>query len=145
MIIFIGIQGSGKSTFYHSYFSDMIHINLDTLRTRHREREAIKSCIEEDQSFIVDNTNPTKVDRQRYIPFAKEKGYKIIGYYFESKISDCISRNAKREGKARIPDKAIAFTYNRLELPDYKEGFDELYYVKITDEGFMIEEWKDEV
>lgn len=31
MIIIIGIQGSGKSTFYHKYLSDSyVRVNLDT-------------------------------------------------------------------------------------------------------------------
>ena len=39
LIIFIGLQAAGKSTFYKKNFSDIhIRINLDMLRTRHREK-----------------------------------------------------------------------------------------------------------
>ena len=45
--ILIGLQGSGKSTFYQRFLSDMVHVNPDTLRTRHREAELIRVCIPE--------------------------------------------------------------------------------------------------
>ena len=60
----------------------------------------------------------------------------------ESKIKDCIARNALREGKARVPNTAIAATSNKLEIPSYEEGFDELYFVKNDGESMIIEEWR---
>jgi predicted kinase len=37
-IIFMGIQACGKSTFYHHKFAlTHVRINLDMLKTRHRE------------------------------------------------------------------------------------------------------------
>ncbi len=103
-IIFIGIQASGKSTFYHERFEDYVHINLDTLHTRNKEKLLLQECVENGYSFVVDNTNPTKADREKYIQIARDHGYRIHGYYFQSSVSDCIARNQKREGKARIPD-----------------------------------------
>ena len=32
-ILFMGLQASGKSTFYHRYMSEYVHINLDSLHT----------------------------------------------------------------------------------------------------------------
>ena len=43
MVIMMGIQGSGKSTFYHSYLEEeYIRVNLDTLKTRHQEKLLIQ-------------------------------------------------------------------------------------------------------
>lgn len=144
-VVLIGLQGSGKSTFYNAYFENYIHISLDELHTRNRETNFISECLKEGKSFVIDNTNPTKADRQRYIPVAKENGYKVIGYYFAAKITDCMRRNGLREGRSRVPDKAILVTYNRLEIPAYDEGFDELYYVTLENDEFKVEEWKDEI
>ena len=33
----------------------------------------------------------------------------------------------------------------KLELPEYSEGFNKLYYVSIGEEGFKTEGWKNEV
>ena len=95
-IIFVGIQASGKSTFYSQrFFQTHIRINLDMLKTRHREKRLLETCLEIAQSFVVDNTNPTPEDRKRYIEPSKKQGFDIIGYYFESKIADSIQRNQK--------------------------------------------------
>lgn len=141
--ILMGLQGSGKSTFYKTYLADnFVRVNLDTLKTRHQEKLLIEECLLSKRNFAVDNTNPTRLDRERYIIPAKEAGYHIIGYFLESKIKDCIQRNALREGKARVPEKAIAATSNKLEIPSYDEGFDELYFVKNNGETMTIEEWR---
>ena len=140
-IIFIGIQASGKTTFYNKYFSDYVHINLDTLHTRNKEDKLLKECVDQEKSFVVDNTNPTRENRAKYITLAKEHGYRIIGYYLRSSISESIKRNSKRTGKAFVPEAAIANTLNKLELPDYDEGFDELHYVHIEKREFIIEDW----
>lgn len=92
----------------------------------------------------MDNTNPTKNDRQRYIPVAKEHGYRIVGCYFKSSIKECVSRNEGRSGKAKVPTCAIAATSNKLELPEYKEGFDQLFYIRIEEKDIIIEEWKED-
>ena len=144
MIIMIGIQGSGKSTFYHKYLSDSyVRVNLDTLKTRHQENLLISECIRNGKSFAVDNTNPTRADRQRYIPLAQYAGYKIVGYFMESKLQTCIERNNQRTGTARIPATAIAATSNKLQTPTYDEGFDELYFVKNDGQTMTIEKWRE--
>ena len=143
MIIMMGLQGSGKSTFYAKHLSEnYVRVNLDTLKTRYQERLLIDECIGEGKSFAIDNTNPTRADRARYITLAREQGYYVIGYFMESKIKDCVARNALREGKARVPNTAIAATSNKLEIPSFEEGFDELYFVKNDGESMMIEEWR---
>lgn len=144
MIIMIGIQGSGKSTFYDKYLSDSyVRVNLDTLKTRHQENLLISECIRNGKSFAVDNTNPTRADRQRYIPLAQYAGYKIVGYFMESKLQPCIERNNQRTGIARIPATAIAATSNKLQTPTYDEGFDELYFVKNDGQTMTIEKWRE--
>lgn len=128
-IIFIGIQASGKTTFYNQFFCGLKHINLDTIHTRSREKTKIEACHAKGLSYVIDNTNPRKTDRARYISAAKQYGYKIIGYYFRSSVKESAERNAQRENA--VPRLAIAGTAAKLELPDYEEGFDELFYVSI--------------
>ncbi|REJ68201.1 MAG: ATP-binding protein [Planctomycetota bacterium] len=146
-VIFIGVQASGKSTFFHERFENShVRINLDMLRTRHREKLLIDACLEGKQPHVIDNTNPTKEDRAKYIPLAKSKGFRVVGYYFASKVDDCKLRNEQRGEDEQIPLAGLLGTYNRLQLPQHDEGFDALYYVSIADDGsFNIDEWNDEV
>lgn len=145
--IFIGLQATGKSTFYmDNFYKTHIRINLDMLKTRSRERIILEACIKAKQPFVADNTNPTVTDRKKYIDIAKAADFKVVGYYFQSNINDAVLRNEKRTGKERIPLAGIRSTYARLQIPDKNEGFDELYYVRIDRESkFVIEEWKNEV
>lgn len=143
MVIMIGIQGSGKSEFYRRNLSDRyVRVNLDTLKTRNNENRLIRKCLEEGRDFAIDNTNPTRLERARYIETAKANGYRVIGYFMQSRLQECIARNNLREGKERIPPKAIAATSNKLELPNRDEGFDELYFVANDGKTMTVSEWR---
>ncbi|MBE6542398.1 MAG: ATP-binding protein [Ruminococcaceae bacterium] len=145
LVILMGIQGSGKSTFYFKYLSgDYVRVNLDTLKTRHQEKLLVEKCIRDGVSFAVDNTNPTKFDRERYIPLAKEAGYRIVGYLMECDIEKCIETNNARVGKERIPEVGIFATLKKLEIPSFEEGFDELYFVRNDGINMNIESLTDE-
>ena len=75
IIIFIGIQATGKSEFYkRRFYNTHIRINLDMLKTRNKEKILVEACLEAKQPFVVDNTNPTLADRKKYIDPAKNKG-----------------------------------------------------------------------
>ena len=138
-IILVGIQASGKSTFYQERFAGThVRINLDMLRTRKREARFVQTCLETRQPFVVDNTNPTAADRARYIGPATAAGFRLIGYFFRSSVEDAIRRNATREGKQRIPEVAIHAAHTRLEPPSREEGIDELFDVSIIDDHFEI-------
>lgn len=141
-IIFIGIQATGKSTFYkNKFFNTHVRVNLDMLKTKNREKLLIQACIEGQQSYVVDKINHTAKSRRKYIEEAKANGFKVIGYYFQSKISDSIIRNNARNESEKVPEVAIKGTYNELELPKYSEGFDEIYYVVMKNNNFEVEVW----
>ena len=143
-IIFMGIQASGKTTFYEQMLADKgyTHISLDVLHTRNREDLLLAECLDNGRSFVVDNTNPEISVREKYIKKAKEYGYQVIGIFFQSKVRDCMRRNEQRGLK--VPQKAIACTSNNLQLPSLDEGFDELYFVSINiNHQFKISPWRE--
>lgn len=146
-VLFIGIQASGKSTFYRErLFDTHVRIALDMLRTRHRERLLVHACIAAKQPFVVDNTNPTSEERKKYILPARAGGFRVIGYYFAVPIETALRRNAERGERHRIPAIGIRGTRNRLEAPSFDQGFDELFHVRCAPCGkFVVEAWKNEV
>jgi predicted kinase len=146
VVIFVGLQGAGKSTFYKErFFTTHVRVNLDMLKTRHREKCLVQTCIETGQSFVVDNTNPTRTERSVYIQAATAAGFRVVGYYFQSRVEDCKRRNGQRLPDQQVPFKGILGTAGRMELPTRDEGFDALYYVRIEGDSFVVEEWNDEV
>ena len=146
-IVFVGLQASGKSSFYlERFFRTHMRINLDMLKTRYRERRLLQMCIETQLPFVVDNTNPTRQDRELYIAAAKQAGFRVVGYYFESRIDDCKRRNEQRSPECQVPLPGIFGKYKRLQLPALDEGFDQLHYVKMAPgNSFDVQVWVDEV
>jgi predicted kinase len=146
-VIFVGLQGSGKSTFYKErFFTTHVRVNLDMLKTRHREKRLMQACVETGQPFVVDNTNPTRAEREVYLRAARDAGFRAVGYYFQSRVEDCKRRNDQRSPDQQVPLKGILGTAGRMELPTCDEGFDDLFYVRIDEAGgFAIEGWNDEV
>lgn len=146
-VIFIGLPATGKSSFYFERFwRTHVRINMDMLKTRHREELLLRACVEGGQPFVADNTNPSASERARYITPARAAGFYVVGYYFRSSLEESLRRNAARAGGERVPDKGVFGTYKRLQLPDPSEGFDELYHVAMGGEGkFHVEEWSDEI
>lgn len=145
-IVLCGIQATGKSTFCRErFFATHVRLNLDMLRTRHREELLLQACLAAKQPFVLDNTNATRAERQRYVAAARNAGFRVIAYYFESRISEALLRNASRTAEAQIAERGIKGTAGRLEIPARDEGFDEMYYVRITADGFSVEGWRDEV
>ncbi|OPH47162.1 kinase [Paenibacillus ferrarius] len=139
-VIFVGIQASGKSTFFKErFFNTHMRINLDMLKTRHRENIYLAASVQAKQSFVVDNTNPTIEDRKKYIDMAKDSKYKIVGYFFEPNFDESIKRNETRQGKEKVPEVGIKSVMSKLQSPQMSEGFDELYIVRSLKGEFIID------
>lgn len=136
LIIFTGIQASGKSSFYLlNVYHSHLRLNLDMLKTRHRENILFEACLASKTKMVIDNTNPTKADRARYIQRAKDAGFEIISYYFETNLKSSLERNSHRKGKANIPEIGIRSTYKKLEAPHVNERFYEMFKIKIVGSG----------
>ena len=145
-VVFIGIQGSGKSSFFKErFFTTHVRISLDLLKTRNRERRLLELCLGTDQRFVIDNTNALRAERAKYLEAARAARFQVVGYYFQSKIEDSLRRNAGRPEAERVPDVAIFSTAKKLELPTWDEGCDKLHYVWLENGKFFVEDWCDEV
>jgi predicted kinase len=138
-VIFTGIQGSGKTTFYAERFlKTHLRISLDMLKTRNKEAQFLRLCLATGQRFVVDNTNPTLADRKKYIAAAKENRFEVVGYFFHSSVAEAIERNLGRNGKEQVSVIGIRATYKKLQPPAIEEGFDALYEVRIVQGEFVV-------
>lgn len=138
-VVFCGIQGSGKSTFYRDRFADThVRLNLDMLRTRNREDVLLHACLAVQQPFVADNTNPTAKARGRYLRLARAAGYETVElYWFDVPVEDAVARNAARP--AAVREVAVRGTFAKLERPTAAEGFDHVYAVRVVDGRFEVE------
>lgn len=141
LIIFTGVQASGKSSYYLlNLYHSHLRINLDMLKTRHRENMIFEAALASKTKMVIDNTNPDQMSRARYIQRARDAGFEVHSYYFETDLSSSLERNRHRVGKANIPEVGVRATYKKLEIPKLDEGFDAIFKVKIIGNGeFSIE------
>src|SRR5437899_1702967 len=110
-VIFTGVQGSGKSAFFKQEFADThARINRDMLKTRNREAKFFELCLATGQRCVIDNTNPTSEERARFITAAKQRGFRVVGYFFDVPVRDALVRNAARAEEQRVPVPGIFAT-----------------------------------
>jgi predicted kinase len=143
LVIFVGLQASGKSTFFRERFAATHeHISKDLFRDNknrnRRQAQLIEASLGAGSPVVVDNTNPTVEDRRTLIELGRRFGARIVGYYFDSTVRQCIERNRQRAGEARVPDVAIYATAKKLAPPSYSERFDELFRVRLIDSSFEV-------
>ena len=138
-VIFCGIQGSGKTTFYAERFlKSHVRVSMDLMRTRHRERRFLQTCVETGQRFVVDNTNPTTAERRVYVAAALAAGFEVLGFQFESTPSAALERNALRAERERIPVAGVLGTHKRLQPLHRDEGYREICLVRIDSAGGFV-------
>jgi len=138
LVIFVGLPGSGKSTWYFAHFAKThAHVSKDLMpnarRRDDRQSMAVEKALAAGESVVIDNTNPSRDARASLIALGKRHGARIIAYYFECSVRVAIVRNAQREGKARVPKVAIFTTQKKLQPPALDEGFDEVHVVRTED------------
>lgn len=131
LILFVGVQASGKSTYYANHLAAThVHVSKDLMKNVRdrdaRQQQMIESALAAGRSVAVDNTNPTPLVRAPLIALGHRHGARVIAYYFETVVKDAAARNRLREGKARVPDVALYVTARKLVPPALEEGFDEV-------------------
>jgi predicted kinase len=140
LAILVGLQGSGKTTFYrarlaatHALVSrDLFRSNP---RPRRRQLQLLEAALGAGRSVALDNTNPTRAERAEALAVARARGARAVCYFFPPDVRASIARNAAREGKARVPVVGILATRKRLEAPSLDEGFDRLFEVRALPGG----------
>jgi predicted kinase len=132
VVVLIGIQGAGKSTFRAQRFATHALVSKDLLRNNRRperrQQQLIAEALAAGRSVVVDNTNPAQADRATIIALARSFGARVIAYFFASPLEECRARNAARARP--VPEVGLLTTAKRLQPPTLAEGFDELWTVQ---------------
>ncbi len=141
VVVLVGIQGSGKTTFAQAHYgATHVRISRDLVKTPNRERVLQFACLSIDQSFVADNSHPEPRSRAPLIAAAKAAGFRVVACFFPADVPKALLRNAGRSGKARVPDQAIHGTAAKLAPPRRDEGFDAVYVVHSGADGYSLEE-----
>jgi hypothetical protein len=79
LVILVGLQASGKSTFFHEQFAATHeHVSKDLLRNNRnrnrRQRDLIEAALQAGRPVVVDNTNPAVEDRRPLVGLGASPG-----------------------------------------------------------------------
>lgn len=139
----LGPPGHGKTTFYRERFGSTPVLVGKDLRPNARKREQrqrrlIEAHLREGRSVVVDNTNPTPVERVPLVAIAQSLGAHTASYAFVASVEDALCRNAARQGRARVPDAGVYAVAKKLALPGADEGFDARFEVRLSETGYIV-------
>ncbi|XP_027205078.1 polynucleotide kinase 3'-phosphatase [Dermatophagoides pteronyssinus] len=116
-IIFCGISGSGKTTFFENYLQPLnyVHINYDQLKTNQKCQSLAKKSMSEQRNIVIDNTNIERNSRQQWINLCKQNGYEYLIFYFELSLKHVFHNNKFRQITGihkSVPD-VVIYTQNK--------------------------------
>ncbi|XP_063932692.1 uncharacterized protein F21D5.5-like [Zophobas morio] len=122
VVIMVGGPGSGKSYFCKNNLisKGYVHVSRDKLGTWQKCAKLLEDCIQRKQSVVIDNTNPDKESRQRYIDVAKRHG--ILCRCF---VMTTTHRHAKHNNRFREMTDKSHVAVGDLVLNSYKKGYQE--------------------
>ncbi|NGO11594.1 ATP-binding protein [Streptomyces sp. HC44] len=140
LVVLVGLQASGKSTFYAQRFSHShVQVSKDLFRrARHRQRRQmrlVEEALAAGRSVVVDNTNPSPEEWEPLIAAGRVHGVRVVAYWFPPVPAESLVRNATREPGERIPEVGIYATLKRLRRPRRADGFDAVYEVRFDGRG----------
>ena len=128
IVVLVGLPGSGKSTWVKENLYDThVRINLDMLNTRRKESVILNTCIAAGASCVIDNTNITKAEREKYIDIAILNKIPIRCVWINRDVKSCISQNRTRDKV--VPNIAIYTKNKKFEEPTLEEGFIDIQIV----------------
>jgi predicted kinase len=138
--ILIGLQASGKTTFYRQRLADTHeHVSKDTFRNarrpQRRQLRLIDAALSAGRDVAVDNTNPAPDEWQPLIDAARAHDADVVGYWFPADLAGSMARNAARGPETRVPDVGLYATIKRLRQPRREDGFDRILVVRFDGRG----------
>jgi predicted kinase len=139
--VLVGLQASGKSTFYAQCLAgryDLVSKDLFPRGARNKQRRQmrlVEEALASGRPVAVDNTNPSPEEWGPLVDLAHAHDATVTAYWFPPDLTGSLRRNAAREGRDRVPDIGVLATLKRLRRPSAADGFDGVREVRFDGRG----------
>lgn len=132
VVIMVGSPASGKSSFCRNFLvpKGYVTVSRDKLGSWQKCAKILENCIQKKQSVVIDNTNPDKESRQRFIEVAKRNGIDCRCFVMATSHKHAKHNNRFREmtDKNHVPvgDMVLNSYKKNFQEPEMAEGFEEI-------------------
>ncbi|GGQ07587.1 AAA family ATPase [Streptomyces roseolilacinus] len=139
--VLVGLQASGKSTFYRQCLADrydLVSKDLFPRGARNKQRRQmalVEEALAAGRPVAVDNTNPSPEEWGPLLAAARAHGATATAYWFPPDVAAALRRNAARRGRERVPEVGLRATFGRLRGPSRSDGFDAVLEVRFDGRG----------
>ncbi len=155
LIVLVGPPGSGKTTWAHRNCYGAVHVSQDELidaitpggfdhayRPVYREAEDVVARVglREGNTVIVDRTNRTRANRERWIRIASPASAPVVAVVMGTPQNVCRERNAARLTSRRLTGERMQRMLAAFEPVEQDEGFAAVYFNSGLDSGIELEE-----
>ena len=142
LVLMMGVPGSGKTTYAKKFIGDNdIYVSRDEIRFElvaedepyfSKEDEVLKTFISKvDEGItkakryvVADATHLNAGSRAKLLKNLHNKPDNVYVLYVAVPLEVALERNAKRSGRALVPETSIRNMFQSLSLPKKEEGID---------------------
>lgn len=160
LFIMCGIPGSGKTYFCKNRIKgDHIYVSRDEIRFAllgeddpyfSKEKEVwkhfvakIEAGLEKGADVYADATHLNPASRSKLLNCLADVG-EVNAIYFDLPIELIKKQNAKRSGRAYVPEEQLESMAKNYQKPEFKEGFDHIWRVERDGAEFKIIELEED-
>lgn len=122
-IVTCGFPRSGKTSHYHSNYSEYSYFNVDI--PSKEQLQELQNLAQSAEKIYIEGRNPSKKNRMWCSQFFKDRGYSVSCLWFPMPFEAILSHSfdiSNFQEKQQFLSEAYSFN-NRFEIPDPKEPF----------------------
>jgi bifunctional polynucleotide phosphatase/kinase len=146
LVVMVGSPASGKSYYSQELETKgFLRINKDRMKTDKVMEKAFNEGIKDGRNIVIDNTNPTKEARAKFIAIAKKESYNVTIVWMNFPLSVVEYLDNYRIAKYKnqdyhVPIVAMRVYYKKFEKPTEKEC-DALLEINTINAKDMLNVW----
>ncbi|XP_014281637.1 uncharacterized protein F21D5.5 [Halyomorpha halys] len=129
VILMVGLPGSGKSYLVQKYIKPYGYCIISRDKTGSWQKcvSLLKEALKENRNAVVDNINPDRVSRERFIEICVQCNVKVRCFIMDVPLERCLHNNKFREifdSEHEIIGSSLITSYkSNFEPPSLEEGF----------------------